>query len=176
MILLTVVAVAVALLAYAELQRVAQGRLFLFAMPWDAGASRVELIDAKRSAETYLPGAILAISAVGLLTVYLSQITRPDAKSNKVSKLLLAMFVVSVAADLASTLWFFHANGIDHEVHPAIRLFGYAYGRTVGPILGKLLQATGLLLLALWLPRYGSSIILAATCLYLAAAVYNATV
>ena len=77
------------------------------------------------------------------------------------------------AADLATTLWFFHTRGIQHELHPGIRLFGYAFGRTVGPVLGKALQLLGILAVASVLPRLAFSVLVLATATYAAAVAYN---
>jgi hypothetical protein len=166
--------VAVQVLAYVELQRVADGRLFLFTLPWDAPPSRVELIDAKSTARRYQLPALVTLAAVACVVVYFGRFARSRVERRQIGTWLLALFVLATLADLATTLWFFHARGIDHEVHPAIRLFGYAYGRTVGPVLGKVLQSLGLWLVALHLPRYGAALVLAAVVLYGWAAIHNA--
>ena len=83
------------------------------------------------------------------------------------------MFAAAAIADLATTLAFFHAQGIDLEFHPAIRLFGDAYGRTVGPIAGKMVQAIAIIVLSRFLGRFGPWLLVLATAIYGIAAAYN---
>ena len=87
--------------------------------------------------------------------------------------MLTTVFLLSVGADMVTTLWFFHDGGIDLELHPGIRLFGYAYGRSAGPILGKAVQAIGVAGVACVSGRIGSLLLGTVTCLYVFAAVYN---
>jgi hypothetical protein len=86
---------------------------------------------------------------------------------------LTALFQLSVLADLVTTLWFFHDDGIDLALHPGTRLFGYAYGRTIGPLLGKTVQAVGVLGVAHIIGRGGVVLLSTVTCFYVLAAVYN---
>ena len=85
----------------------------------------------------------------------------------------LSFFGLAVAADLVTTIYFFHVKGIIYELHPGVRLFGYAYGRTVGPILGKAVQALGVLAIASLLGSRGGWLTLAVGAIYLVAAIYN---
>src|SRR5262245_31527822 len=83
-------------------------------------------------------------------------------------------FAASVIADLATTMWFFHTHGIEFELHPGIRLMGYAYGRTIGPFAGKTIQAIGILLVSVLMPeQWRGKLLLLAAIGYFAAAVYN---
>lgn len=161
-------------IAWTELQRVEDGRLFLFALPGETNPSRFEKTDARESASNNKQLAAAALIAIGLLVT----VAGPKSISN-LSKLrtttrtLLLLFAVAVVADLLSTILFFHQTGIDNELHPAIRLMGYRYGRTMGPIFGKVIQATGVLFVAAQLDTRGRWLIILVTVVYFAAAVYN---
>lgn len=160
--------------AYFELQRVATGNLLIVAMPWEPIASEFERRDAIQSATDYRLTALVALGAIGLVIaatgpLKLTQTGRPHAFAQKT----IIVFSVAVLADLFSTVWFFHAQGIDFEFHPAIRLFGYAYGRTIGPIAGKLIQAAGILYVSVLLNERGNVLISLVSAAYLIAAIYN---
>lgn len=170
-LLLTVV---ITVIAWLELQRVRDGRIFLFAVSWDAEPTVIEKQDARQSAKDMLLPAIAFLLVAGTAV----SLSGPDRfhnwlPSTRMKRLLVSVFLISVLMDLGSTLWFFHDGGIDLELHPGIRLFGYAYGRTVGPIAGKLVQAVGILAVACWLGRSGSALIALVTVFYLAASIHN---
>lgn len=164
---------AVLLLADLELRRIAAGNLFLLSIAGEAPPSRVELVDARRTAAACTWPARIAILAIGSLVILTLHRKPAEPSLRPIGPWLLALFAFSAVGDLVSTVAFFHQEGIDHEVHPAIRLFGYAYGRTAGPILGKSLQVGGVILLSAYLPKYGRWIVMAATVLYLLAAIHN---
>jgi len=148
--------------------------LFAIRAPWDAAPTEFEKQDARDSAADMQLPAIVFLLVVGFVVTLAgpSRFQTP-LSSGRRQRLLVLAFIVSVLADLGTTLWFFHDGGIDLELHPGIRLFGYAYGRTAGPIAGKLVQAAGILIVARWLGRGGSSLVAAVTLLYAAAAIYN---
>lgn len=50
---------------------------------------------------------------------------------------------------------------------------GYAYGRTAGPLIGKAIQAAGVLLLAPHLRHRGRWLLILVTVVCIAAAAYN---
>ena len=83
------------------------------------------------------------------------------------------MFVLASLADFLSTIWFFHTGRIDDELHPAIKLFAYAFGPSIGALLGKGLQA----FLALWVcsafPKFGRPLLIVLAVAYSVAAVWN---
>ncbi len=87
--------------------------------------------------------------------------------------LILVLLILCFLADLGSTLWFFHALGIDLEVHPAIKLFGYAFGRSAGPVLGKMLQLAGIMLIGIRFPHFQNVIYILASVLCAGAAWHN---
>lgn len=170
-LLLTVM---IAVIAWLELQRVGDGRLFLFAVSWDAEPTAIEKHDARQSAtDMQLPAtAFLLVAGTAV------SLSGPDRFQNwlpstRMQWLSVSVLLISALMDLGSTLWFFHDGGIDLELHPGIRLFGYAYGRTVGPIAGKLVQVVGILAVACWLGRSGRVLIVIVTVFYLAASIHN---
>ena len=163
-----------ALYAYWQLVRVREGHLFALALPWDRPPSSVEVIDARISAEQHLITAVIAVCVIGIATAFI--LSRSDwsrSRAPRLSTICLLLFVAAVAADLFTTLRFFHASGIDHEFHPGVRLFGYAYGRTMGPLLAKLVQAAGIILFASFMPRAGNGLLIVVAFVYGAGALYN---
>jgi hypothetical protein len=158
--------------AVLELQRVENGRLFMFSLPHEAVPSDVEIADAAESAIVNKYPAIAAIFGIGLIIAAAGPISY-SSNWNTASHKLLVVFAVAVLADLLTTINFFHTQGVEHEFHPAIRLFGYAYGRTIGPILGKTIQALGVVGVATLLGKRGSWLIGVVTVVYFVAAIYN---
>ncbi|WP_437202301.1 hypothetical protein [Planctomicrobium sp. SH664] len=157
-----------------ELHRVAEGRLFLFSLSGDRPATPPEVADAHLLATGQRFQAMVVVPL--LIIAALGSVRKLRKQGWPIEKIWwwgAALFLVAAIADGVTTLWFFHRLGVDHELHPGIRLFGYAYGRTIGPILGKGLQAIGILLLAAWRPRYGTALLLLAAVVCLAAAGYN---
>lgn len=167
-----IVSLAGAAIAVLELQRVKDGRLFMFSLPHEAVPSDVEIADAAESAIHNKYPAIAAILGIGLIIAVAGPFSY-SSNWNFASHSLLVVFAVAVVADLLTTISFFHTQGIEHELHPAIRLFGYAYGRTIGPILGKTIQALGVVGVATLLGRRGSWLIGVVTVVYSVAAIYN---
>jgi hypothetical protein len=164
----------VMLAAAFELQRVEDGRLFALSLPWDADPTFMEIQDAKNSAAEYRIPTVLFLALVGVVvTLNGPKRLAKTIQPSRAWRFLTALFLLSVLADLATTLWFFHDGGIDLELHPGIRLFGYAYGRTIGPLLGKTVQAIGVLGVAHIIGRGGIVLLSTITCLYALAAVYN---
>ncbi len=156
-------------LATTELNRVARGDLFLFRADFDAVASSLERHDAKRSAVQWRLPAVFTVLCCGALCYF----SGPSTKAKRPASCLVVLFLLATAFDLFTTLWFFHEDGIDSELHPGVRLLGYAYGRTAGPILAKLIQATGILSLAVRLPRIANALLLGTAAVYTLAALYN---
>ena len=126
----------------------------------NAELDNIEIIDARLSADTHLVAALFAVVAIAAVISYaMPKIRYQDRNTPKAWWMFASIFLVAAVADLATTVWFFHVRGIDHELHPGIRLFGYAYGRTIGPIAGKAVQAVGVLGISLLFVR-GSRILL----------------
>lgn len=170
----TVATLFITSVAWMELQRVEGGDLFLFAFPGEAQPSAFETTDAHKSAVENQRPAVAALVAIGLIVAVAGPASIGNMSKYKILTLpLLFCFAVSVVADLLTTILFFHQTGIDNELHPAIRLLGYAYGRTTGPVLGKAIQALGVVFVALQLKGYGRLLIGFVTIVYLTAAAYN---
>lgn len=155
--------------AGAELNRVAGGDLFLFKTSFDDDASISELQDARASAERWQIPAVFAVFCCGGLSYFLMR----GVAYQRPNRWLVALFLLSTALDMFTTLRFFHDIGIDVEVHPGVRLLGYAYGRTAGPVLAKTFQALGILFLAARLSNLSRPLLLGTSVVYTLAAAYN---
>ncbi|WP_437227234.1 hypothetical protein SH661x_000244 [Planctomicrobium sp. SH661] len=125
------------------LLRVRSGQFFLFALPFDRWASTSEQMDAIHSVNIWRWPALGAILVLGGLAIAL-QPRWTGARPERNLFLWNVLLIVSAIADLVSTLWFLHRSSIELEVHPGIRLFAYAFGRTAGPVLAKGLQLSGI--------------------------------
>jgi len=167
-----VVSCAVVALALSELNRVERGQLFLFALLGEHVASDVEIVDARQAATSYRYPAIGAIFAIGMIIAWFGP-WAVSSRSRPCSVPLLTVFGIAVVADMVTTVMFFHTHGVFYELHPGVRLFGYAYGRTVGAVQAKLVQLAGVLTIAFSLGRHERGIIVAAAFLYALAAAYN---
>jgi hypothetical protein len=86
---------------------------------------------------------------------------------------LIAAVCIAAFADMLTTIRFMHIDGIDHEMHPAIRLVATIAGPLLGPILGKLAQLAAIWLVTLYARRLAPYIFVAATMMYAWAAWYN---
>jgi len=168
-------------------RRMQSGRLFLFRLPFDRTASELERQDAILQAGTWHLLAILAILMMGGLWFYWRTAAKSPRRQNFGKNTLCrsslftknerrlwicrGLLIIATLLDLGTTLWFFHEKSIQLEVHPGIRLFGYAFGRTMGPVLAKGVQLFGILLAGSYLGRWQWLVeLLAATLMALAAA------
>jgi hypothetical protein len=157
-----------------QLKQIDEGHLFAFALPWDRPPIPAEIADAELSAQGYLIPAIVAVLVIGCATwAIFPRLRFPVSKPSRGWKLAAALFLIATLADLLTTLAFFHRSGVNLELHPGIRLFGYAYGLTIGPITGKLVQAFGILLLAFLVGRAGIVLLAVVTFVYGIAAIHN---
>lgn len=162
------------LYCYWQLQRVRRGELFLFSLPWDRAATAAEVFNARRTVEAYLIPALCTILMLGGGIAFLVfQGQRVDFRRIREWKVLVWLLVAAAAFDFVTTFRFFHHLGVNYELHPGIRLFGYAYGLTTGPALGKLLQVSGILVAALLVKRGARLILSVAILFYVAAGFYN---
>lgn len=134
-----------------SLARVGKGVLFWFPMPWDAPASLDEIVDGRELVQNWHPWAMALIAGVLLYFMLLPEVRRTRLKSRLSSgwtelfckhRILLSLFAIATLLDMATTLHFFLSEAVHYETHPGIRLVTYAYGRTTGPVLSKLLQAS----------------------------------
>jgi len=161
------------LVSYYEMHRVEDGNLFLFAMPGEAPPTLSEIEDAHQSARLFLVPSLLCAVVIGSTLAFGAAQLQSRFHMRRIPSWLIIAFILACVADFITTLHFFRTAGVEHELHPGIRLFGYAYGRTAGPALGKLVQIVGLLALAAVIGRWGSYLIALATVLFTAAAIYN---
>jgi hypothetical protein len=160
--------------AHSELRRIEHGRLFALRLPFDAAATEIELEDARDSAVENYHAALISVLAIGiLLTTILTRGLKNCPCVNLPSRIVIVFFLISVIADMMTTISFFHSKGIVFELHPGIRLFAYAYGRTAGALLGKVVQAVGIIGVSSVLGRKCTWLLGTASCVYFIAAVYN---
>lgn len=160
----------VAGLAASEVNRVARGELFLWRFHFDASPTIAERHDARESAASYRVAAVCAVLCCSGLLMGMHRLSMDRERP---ATLFVVVFLLATAFDLFTTLWFFHEDGIDSEIHPGVRLLGYAYGRTAGPMLAKLVQAIGILWLASRLPKIANVLLAGTAGVYLLAALYN---
>jgi hypothetical protein len=159
-------------LAYCELQRIEDGALFAFSLPHELPPTEVEIVDAKQSATAYQYIATAAVALLGWAAPSILRWASPGTV-RAVPKSILIVFAIAVLSDLATTIRFFHTHGIEYELHPGIRLFGYAYGRTMGALIGKSIQAAGVLIMARVFGGYGALLVVLVSLTYILAAIYN---
>lgn len=177
--------VSVLIAAWHSLQRVLQHRLFAWPLPVDPPEFPCEWGDSANAASTWTIPAMLFLGVVAI-TILVSVRMGPVESIALVFKRLeglfrahpvtLQFFAAACVADFASTVHYFHEYGICDEMHPGIKLVTYAWGRTLGCLAAKLIQAgVGLLLCAL-LPNIARGILLVATTGYAIAAIWNSHV
>lgn len=166
--------IVIALYVNWQLKRVQSGILFAFPLAFDAPATAVEIEDAQASARDLVLPATLVVVVMGILFfVLLSRRDKLKPLTGSHWKFAAIACVLASIIDCISTVYSFHTKGIEFELHPGIRLFGYAYGRTIGPILGKTVQTVGLLIVARLNERTGFVLLYAVSIVYLLSALHN---
>jgi hypothetical protein len=171
------------IVAWKSLRNVSQHGLFSYPLPVDPPEFPREWPDSATAATIWtMPAMVfLAVVSLTILTTvrmgpfetvrWLQQRLRELFQSHP---LTLQFFAVACIADFASTVHYFHEYGITDEVHPGIKLVTYAWGRSLGCLAAKSIQAAiGLLICAL-LPRFARAILLVAASGYAMAAIWNA--
>lgn len=177
-------AVGLALLAGAwfSLNRVRHGELFLFHLPIDRSPLAFELQDAVATAQTWTVPALVFLTVVSLAVVGTVRTAPSQAiveiwsglvRLYRSSPVLCRLFTVACLTDLISTWHFFRAHRIDDELHPGIRLMTYAYGMSVGCVIGKAVQGLLAVLLCVAFPKGTRAILIVLSIAYFAAAVWN---
>ncbi|MFC1587738.1 hypothetical protein ACFL54_05455 [Planctomycetota bacterium] len=169
-------------LAFLSIDRVRQGRLFLFGLPWDAAPTFVEVNDAVATADLFIIpalGFLLVMTVIFTINVPLSILSSVQyffkglPKLKEGYRVLLALFLMAAFFDLATTMNFFHFKGVDYECHPGIRLIAYAYGRTAGLIIGKGVQVILGLIISVVYNKLAGFVFLAGAICYFSAAGFN---
>jgi hypothetical protein len=114
------------------------------------------------------------------VTEVLPEVRRPLSKPmcsggtwKRPASWLLGLLVLATLADLATTMQFMQRQQIDLELHPGLKLLSYALGRTVGPVLGKLLQGAGIVAISGLLPKFQTWLLAGASGLMVLAAAHN---
>jgi hypothetical protein len=88
-------------------------------------------------------------------------------------RLLVFLAAVASIADCLSTIWFMsHDSGLI-EVHPVVRKISCVLGPIIGPILGKAVQFTLLIILSIYLRPWAKFLLPTLSIIYLYAAWYN---
>lgn len=81
--------------------------------------------------------------------------------------------VLASTADLLTTIRFMHMDGIEQELHPAIRIVSWLFGPLIGPVLGKLAQLAAIVLVTVYARKLAVYVFFTATVMYSWAAWYN---
>lgn len=159
-----------------------QHHVFLLHLPFDREASQEEVYDARVMSRQWFPyvaifltlgaGVVVSVARSGPLET-LSGLFRELRRQVAGQRMLYAAFAVTCLLDLATTWAYCQKYTLADELHPAIKLMGYAYGLTVGVVAAKLLQAALVLLMTVVLPRWGRLLLVVTMLGYAAAAVWN---
>ena len=85
----------------------------------------------------------------------------------------LVIACLAAAADLVTTIMFMLEDGVDMEMHPAIRITSTVFGPIVGPLLGKASQLLAISVVTVYWRRGARYVFFTATVMYAWAAWYN---
>jgi len=88
-------------------------------------------------------------------------------------RVFLVLVVLASLADMASTIHFMLYAGPQAEVHPTVRFASEFFGPWLGPMLGKAIQFTVIIVLTVFLRRWAIFIFIPVIILYSWAAWYN---
>ncbi len=88
-------------------------------------------------------------------------------------RVFLVLVLLASLADMASTIHLMLYMGPQVEMHPTVRFAAEFLGPVVGPILGKALQITVIIILTVFLRRWAIFIFIPVIILYFWAAWYN---
>ena len=86
---------------------------------------------------------------------------------------LITLLIIAAVVDAASTIYFMHIVGPEKEIHPIIRELGFAYGPTLGPIFGKILQIATGMIAVIYLRKHAAYILAITAVMYSWAATAN---
>jgi hypothetical protein len=88
-------------------------------------------------------------------------------------RIFLVLVLLASLADMASTIHFMVHAGADVELHPTVRFVSQYFGPWLGPVLGKAIQVTVIIVLTVFLRRQAVFIFIPVIILYFWAAWYN---
>ena len=88
-------------------------------------------------------------------------------------RVLVVVICLAATGDLVTTIMFMMKDGVDMEVHPAIRIASIVLGPVVGPLLGKAFQLLAIFVVTVYWRRGAKYVFIAATMMYAWAAWYN---
>jgi hypothetical protein len=88
-------------------------------------------------------------------------------------RVFLVLVVLASLADMASTIHFMVYAGPEAELHPTVRFLSVFFGPFLGPVLGKAVQFTVIIVLTVFLRRWAIFIFIPVIILYFWAAWYN---
>jgi len=177
-----VIALTIFWAAWLSLKRVESGDLFLLALPFDSAPYELEVSDAVTSARQWTVPALAFLAAASLAILSSVRPGPIDAihvlrsrcwQLLEAHRRLCLVFVLACVADYLSTVCYFHEFGITDEMHPGIKLITYAWGRSVGCLIAKVIQGGLVLLVCVLFPRFARAILLFAIVGYAGAAIWN---
>ena len=168
--------------AWLSLRGLQYEKLFLIQLPWDRAPLAFEVRDAADAAQTWMWPTLIFL-AVALTAITASEPAGPVTAGRKLGRRLrellrlhprlCSIFAAACVADFVSTLMYFHSHRIDDELHPGIKLFTYAYGLSIGCLVGKAVQALLALIICAIFPTHSRAILVTLLVAYVAAAVWN---
>ncbi|HOQ04996.1 MAG TPA: hypothetical protein PKY88_07280 [Anaerohalosphaeraceae bacterium] len=85
----------------------------------------------------------------------------------------LTLFILALAVDTVSTIYFMTSSGPEQEFHPLVRMAAFAYGPIAGPVLAAAYKLIAALIVVLYWHKFAAPILTTAAVFYLFAAFYN---
>lgn len=170
------------LTAWFSLDRVRNEKLFLFPLPFDRAAFAVEIHDASTAARTWtIPALVFLFVATAATAVSVrddpveatGKFCRRLRSQFQLHPKLCWLFAVASVGDFISTALYFHFHRIDDELHPGIKLVTYAYGLSIGCLIGKFIQALLAFIMCAAFPNIARSILIVLIVAYGTAAPWN---
>ncbi len=88
-------------------------------------------------------------------------------------RIFLVLVVLASLADMASTIHFMLSASPQAEFHPTVRFVSELFGPILGPVIGKAIQFTVIIVVTVFLRRWAIFIFIPVIILYSWAAWYN---
>jgi hypothetical protein len=176
------IAAGIVAIAWFPLNRVENAKLFLFALPFDRNPFSVEFSDAAAAARTWKIPALVFLAVVTAAIALTERSGPVDAVRQHWHRVrgllqlhprLSLLLALASAADFVSTLLHFQNHRIDDELHPGIKLVTYAFGLSLGCLIGKAIQAVLALLIGASFPKVARPTLVILIVAYTSAAVWN---